>query len=335
VGKIVWNGVEHDVPADGLKFTTPLGGIVIIQQDGSFIYDAPARDHSDNIPDVDSFQYRVHDANGNLSDLATAHINILDTVPEAHNDDYVLTDHNAGFRFSANVMDNDTLSADWVTHGPTGQQNIVWQVRADDGASEITVHDGQYNPGDLPTLETAMGGKVWINQDGSFSYVPPSHFSGEDSFQYQLNDGDNTPSGWATVTLHVPEPEKLITGGIGHSELSGTDGVVDVFKWSLADLGDGNASSVTNTVKGFNAGEGDKLDLRDLLQQGNDYLFDTNHLNVSVNGGSTTITVSPVSPAGTPAPTLNIVLDGVDLGYQGQDAIDHLLKNGNLVHHDG
>jgi hypothetical protein len=232
-------------------------------------------------------------------------------------------------------MKNDVQSADWVSR-PDHIHNIVWQVRADENATGFEVQTGKYDDGDPDAaFATAHGGKVWINQDGSFEYVPPPRFEGEDSFQYQLNDGDNSPSNWATVTLHVPGPETpplpttFHDGGAEHSDLSGTNGVVDVFKWSLADLGHGD--SVTNTVNGFNASEGDKLDLRDLLREGDDYLFNEEHLSVSSdNSGNTVIAVTPVD---TSAPSLNIVIEGIDLtgGNYGQDAIDQMIKNGNLV----
>ncbi|MCL2875270.1 MAG: retention module-containing protein [Betaproteobacteria bacterium] len=327
VGQVLVNGDWQNVPADGLTFGTLLEGKVTIFQDGTFLYTAPTRDHSDNIPDVDSFQYRVKDASGTVRDAsATAYINILDSVPVANDDDYALSKLQAALRLSDNVLSNDIMSADYIKDGSDPIQNIVWQVRADENAASISVPDSEYNPGGPATLTTANGGLVWINQDGSFEYRAPWSFIGDDSFQYQLNDGDGSPSNWATVTFHVPGPEKLTAGGVGHEELNSTDGVVDIFKWSLSDLGDG--ADVTNTVTGFNLREGDKLDLRDLLQQGNDYLFNTAHLDVSVDNGNTLIAVTPVD---TSAPTLNIVLEGVDLGYQGQDAIDQLLKNGNLV----
>jgi len=206
VGKIVWNGVEYDVPADGFKFTTPLGGIVNILQDGTSLYFSPQRYNSGvgvdtDGPDTDTFRYRVKDANGELSEFVTVYIDILDTVPVAVDDDYTLSDLDADTPFSANVMDNDVLSADWVTKGIDGIRNVVWQIRADDASPIITVSSNPYDPNGQPMLETAMGGKVWINWNGDFEYALPPLFLGSDSFQYQLTDGDNSPSDWATVTF--------------------------------------------------------------------------------------------------------------------------------------
>jgi hypothetical protein len=187
--------------------------------------------------------------------------------------------------------------------------------------------DGSYDIY-TPTLVTDNGGKVWISQDGNFEYVADIYFEGEDTFQYQLVDGDGSTSDWATVTLTVPGPSDVAATVAPLDESFGTEGA-DVFKWSLTDLGN-SADSVTNFVKGFNAAEGDQLDLRDLLQEGDGFLFNTDHLDVSFNGDNTVIAVSPVSAS---APMLNIVVEGVDLtgGYEGQEAINQLIQNRNLV----
>ncbi|MDR0564425.1 MAG: retention module-containing protein, partial [Azoarcus sp.] len=67
VAKIVLSdGTVVDVPPEGYKFLTELNGIAVIYPDGHFEYAAPVRDHSDDIPDIDSFQYIVIDENGNL-----------------------------------------------------------------------------------------------------------------------------------------------------------------------------------------------------------------------------------------------------------------------------
>jgi hypothetical protein len=120
----------------------------------------------------------------------------------------------------------------------------------------------------------------------------------------------------------------VVLGGADHTDLSGTLGA-DVFQWNLADVkGD---APITNTVTNFNADEGDRLDLRDLLADDADDLhFDTAHLDVTATGGNTTITVSPVDAN---APDLNVIIEGVDLtgGNTGQAAIDHMINNGTLV----
>ena len=330
VAKIRIDGVEYDVPAGAFGLMIPqteLGGILRITQDGQFMYTPPTnRDHGGrgydtDGPDIDQFEYCIKDANGVYSDWATVKIDITDTVPVAVDDFYGEDVFTPGMMFSDNVMKNDASSKDGDSY--------VWKVRTADGETEITVPSGPF--GAYPLLVTANGGAVWIQPDGSFSYEPRSDFKGEDTFQYQLNDQDGSPSEWATVTFKVGgSAENIIMGGAGLDELpAGTDNVVDVFKWTLADL-DGSGASVTNTVLNFNADEGDKLDLLDLLKDGQDVFFDPDHLAISSDGNNTTIAVTPVNAS---APMLNIVIDGVDLigSAMGQEAIDLLLKNGNLV----
>ena len=211
VGKVLYS-VERNVPANNglLQFATVLGGIVVIRSDGTFHYIAPIIDHSAG-PSVDSFQYCVKDADGNMSKPRTVNITLTDSVPVAADDFYRLTEAHAALRFSANVMTNDRQSRDWISRaGGDGQtesiQNIVWKVRTAAGAEEVLVPAGSYNPGGEPTVTTANGGRVWINRNGRFEYVPSPSFEGKDTFQYQLNDGDGTPSEWATVTFSVPGP---------------------------------------------------------------------------------------------------------------------------------
>jgi gliding motility-associated-like protein len=52
---------------------------------------------------------------------------------------------------------------------------------------------------------TVIGGHVELNPDGSFNYIPPDGFVGEDSFTYTVTDGQEEGSG--TVTVAVVDPE--------------------------------------------------------------------------------------------------------------------------------
>ncbi|MCL1792136.1 MAG: Ig-like domain-containing protein, partial [Peptococcaceae bacterium] len=201
VAQIIISGVAHDVPAEGLMLASAQRGGITITPDGIFYYIAPVCDHSGTDTVSDSFQYRTVDAGGRLNDPVTVTINITDTVPIAVDDNYALSQVHVALRFQANVMDNDIKSADWISRiHPGSVQNILWQIRPADGSAEITVPEGSYNPGGQATSVTAKGGRVWIDRDGNFAYEQPPRFEGYDSFQYRLNDGDGSPSNWATVT---------------------------------------------------------------------------------------------------------------------------------------
>ena len=428
VTKVVIGGVEYGV---GGLINTPLGGALLVRADGTFDYTAPVRDHSDTISDTENFQYYVKDSVGLERGPASVTINITDTVPVAVDDNYAEAEFDPARNLRGNVLDNDRPSEDTPT-----------QV-----ATVKTANGGEQAVNGQTMITTDEGGTVWIKPDGSFEYLRPPYFAGQDSFQYQLVDSDGSLSDWATVTFNVPAPppvviddlftavegvtttnlgdvllndslgakvgtvldvtthqevavttngvtvatslggsvtiyqdghfdytapvrgnagtdvdsfqykaadingqlsstsatvsisiidaaqvaptvEHLVSGGSNASDLNGTAGV-DVFQWSLSDLG-GNNAPVHNTVTQFSVDEGDKLDLRDLLQDGNDFLFDTSHLAVTTDGQNTTIIVTPVNAN---APDLNILIEGVDLtgGFQGQDAINHMITNGTLI----
>jgi hypothetical protein len=51
-------------------------------------------------------------------------------------------------------------------------------------------------------VATSQGGTVTLNADGTFSYTPPTDFSGTDTFTYRVNDG-TLDSNLATVTITV------------------------------------------------------------------------------------------------------------------------------------
>jgi len=50
-------------------------------------------------------------------------------------------------------------------------------------------------------------GSIIDNNDGTYNYIPPTNFIGEDTFNYTLCDNDETPDcSTATVTVTVFEP---------------------------------------------------------------------------------------------------------------------------------
>ena len=228
------------------------------------------------------------------------------------------------------VLNNDVPSADTPSI-------VVNAVKASANGDELSVTEPSdpLNSNTWSHTTTDQGGTVWIKPDGNFWYAPDPNYIGEDSFQYQLVDADgSTSDNWATVTVNVPAPGVSPVAGaisvehlVAEGDSSGILGQEDVFVWKLADVQD---QPLNSTVTGFNAEEGDRLDLHDLLTDGdNNLLFDTDHLSVTSDGGSTTVTVSPVAPD---AQGLTIVIDGVDLtgGNTGQDAINHMLDNHTL-----
>ena len=56
-------------------------------------------------------------------------------------------------------------------------------------------------------IESSEGGTISDNRDGTYTYVPPADFHGEDTFMYSLCvPGDSDRCSEATVTIQVDKP---------------------------------------------------------------------------------------------------------------------------------
>ncbi|MDR2093204.1 MAG: hypothetical protein LBP58_07825, partial [Azoarcus sp.] len=189
VGQVVSSdGSGINVLQGGTSFPTALGGTVTIYPDGHFVYTAPLRDHSDNVPDEDSFQYRAVNSNGGTSDPITVKIQIADTDPNATND--YIGDTSYTSRNTGNVITEDY--GEGPDTSPAGDVIHVVAVRMGEGSTEVSVTQSSNFGNDAPTLITENGGRVWINPDGSFQYAAPqTGYDGLDSFQYKLTDTDS------------------------------------------------------------------------------------------------------------------------------------------------
>jgi len=139
-------------------------GTLTFNSDGSFTY-TPDGGFSGN----DSFTYHAND--GSLdSNIATVNISVVNSAPVASDDSYNVL-HDAQLNISApGVLSNDSDG---------------------DGDSLSVVKDT--DPPD---------GTVFLNADGSFTYIPDPGFVGVDTFTYHANDGTDD-SNIATVTINV------------------------------------------------------------------------------------------------------------------------------------
>ncbi len=156
------------------------------------------------------------------------------------------------------------------------------------------------------------------------------------------NDGnDELRGGSGNDILNGGNGNDILVGGAGNDTLTGGAGA-DVFRWELADRGVAGTPA-TDTVADFSTAQGDKIDLRDLLQGetlaggaiGNlgSYLFvervgANTVLHVSSSGG-----FSSGYSAGAEDQT--ITLNGIDLTATGtltsQQVIQDLLNNNRLT----
>ena len=102
---------------------------------------------------------------------------------------------NAGNNLAA-VAQDDSISGD-------EDQTIIGNVLADNGNGIDSDPDGDALSVIPDTIETAQGGTVVLNADGSFVYTPVQDFNGTDSFSYTLTDGyGGIDTAFVTLTVN-------------------------------------------------------------------------------------------------------------------------------------
>lgn len=160
------DGDDISYTLDSYDTVSANGGTVVLNPDGSFSY-TPVT----GFVGIDTFTYTIIDTPG-LTDTATVTIDVRDpNNPVANDDGVFLTKKNQNLTIAApGVLANDT----------TG----VGTLAATAGA-----------------IATTAGGTATMNTDGSFTYAPPSGFTGLDSFVYTANNGSGSDT--ATVTIRV------------------------------------------------------------------------------------------------------------------------------------
>ncbi|GGY69423.1 hypothetical protein GCM10011613_12200 [Cellvibrio zantedeschiae] len=202
--------------------------------------------------------------------------------------------------------------------------------------------------------------------NGSLVFTPTSGFNGIASFSYTLSDGHNGTS-TGSVNVEVANVtgtsgnnnslngnlttgntiaglagndkltgnvgNDLLDGGSGNDTLTGGAGA-DTFVWHFADRGT-TSTPANDVITDFTTGAGgDKLDLRDLLQNESSGNL-TNYLHFTSDGTNTTIAISSTGAFNgsnyATATDQTIVLNTVNL-TGGDTAIINLLKtNNNLI----
>jgi len=125
----------------------------------------------------------------------------------------------------------------------------------------------------------------------------------------------------------------ILVGGKGNDTLTGGAGA-DTFVWLK---GDTNTGTGVDTVTDFKHGDGDKLDLSDLLQGNNDTNL-SSYLKLTTDSSGSTLSVSSTgtfTAQGGGTADVTIKVDGVSWG-SGSAAINSLIAGGDLTvkHHD-
>ncbi len=156
---------------------SPDNGTVTAFTTGSFSYTP-----NPGFTGTDSFDYRITDGQGNFSIPAPVTITVLpnpNRAPIASDDDYVVAMNTVlsisapGFLANDVDLDGDAISASSINDSPDN-------------------------------------GTVTAFTTGSFSYTPNPGFTGTDSFDYRIADGQGNFSTPATVTIYVLDPQNPV-----------------------------------------------------------------------------------------------------------------------------
>ena len=225
------------------------GGSVTITGGGTGVRFTPGAAFQDlNVGQsrVTRFTYTIRDAGG-LTSMATVTMTVtgVNDAPTAADDT---------FNGSNSALAGVTLAVGTSPSGPTvaASGNVLTNdTDVDTAHANLTATAG---------TTSTNGGTVTMNADGTFTYVPPPGFIGDDTFTYAVHDNgtpDLTDTG--TVTIHVVGPRvwfvnpggaagngtsaspfaslaPLTTGG-GSDPLDGAGDIIFVYQ------GTGNAAS--------------------------------------------------------------------------------------------
>ena len=187
-GDVLANDSDPDgdsVTVSGVDSQSAQGGAVVDNGDGTFTY-TPANGYVGS----DTFNYMISDGKG-----GQAQGTVIITVEQATatNTDPVAADDSAETEVDTAVTIADVLAND---------------SDADGDPVIITGADTQ----------SRQGGSVDNHGDGSFTYMPPAGFSGEDSFSYTISDG-NGGEDQGTVTITVNKQDDGDGFGLGAFDL--------------------------------------------------------------------------------------------------------------------
>ena len=175
---------------------------------GTFSYTPQA-----NINGVDTFSYKVSDANGE-STAATVTITI---TPE-----------------------NDA---------PTADEQLVFTNEDQVLMGSLTAHDMEGDSLTYTRGSNASNGLVVINADGSYSYTPDADFNGSDSFTFLANDG-SVYSNSATVNISINPVNDIPVAYDDSVNVQGNQTASGILQGSDIDSGQLTYSIISNSILG-------------------------------------------------------------------------------------
>src|SRR6185369_16524498 len=222
------SGADSDADGDTLTVnTTPVSGpsnrTLTLNVDGTFTYNPNL-----NFSGTDTFQYQVLDGNGGTDvGLVTITVTPMNDAPVARDDAFttaedtplsggnVLANNGSGADSDA---DGDTLTVNTTpVSGPSNDAPVArddafttaedtqlsgGNVLANNGSGADSDPDGDTLTVNTTPVSGPSNGTLTLNADGTFTYNPNLNFSGTDTFQYQVLDGNGgTDVGLVTITV--------------------------------------------------------------------------------------------------------------------------------------
>ena len=253
-----------------------------------------------NFQGEDYFEYTLEDSTGLQS---TASVRLLlgeNSPPDAKDDSFSMLEDTL---LSGNVLADHG-------HGPDSDPNgDVLHVLAQ-------------------TLTTAKGGTVILSESGDFTYTPKADFYGTDSFTYKLLDeygahdfakvsirvndvadfyigtdeGDRYVGGYLNDTLIGLRGDDVLQGGSGWDALYGNEGADTLYGGKGSDKMNGGSDADLfvldginynrpDTIQDLSISEGDKIQIKDILNF--DPLTDaiTDFVHITQNGADSLLSV--------------------------------------------
>jgi hypothetical protein len=222
---------DTDVDGDTLSVaginTTNTVGTVTDNGNGTIKYNAAGKFDSlaEGQTTTDTFTYTASDGHGGTSSPATVTVTItgVNDAPVGVADSLSGAQGNTQFAVST-TGSGPTVSA-------TGNL-LTNDTDVDSPHSALTAS---------VTSPTPNGARVTMNSDGTFLYVPPQGFTGNDTFTYTVHDNNSTnpKTGTATVTVSVAGP---LVWYVDNSQGSAGDGRSDTPFNSIAPLTTGGSA---------------------------------------------------------------------------------------------
>ena len=254
------NGDNADTSSTGVfVLTTSLGGKVTMYSDGTYEYEAPVLDHTNEEIIEDSFTYQVSDGSS-VSDWTTVTINVQDTNIDTLDDVATLSvDETA----TGNVFDNDTGADTPFTLTSVEYKGTVYEFQ--NGSSSMTID--------------ADSGTLTISTDGQYTFVADENLattvdvnlsSSSNVSLYGILSGSYTNADGTLISLTEDLTDNVSKTGAGIGVGEGDKSPIDADSSSTETLVvgfDSSVSSINMDIK--NSTDNDKIDIQAFDAQGN------------------------------------------------------------------